>query len=167
MGGLIQPSPIADDADNSRRIIVIAIACVVVLALIIAFLLRQQPKPVAQIPPYAALLKISDLKMSQAQNFVGANVTYIDGTLANAGDKTVTRAVVRVTFRDAYGQVAQIEELPIRILQTGGPYPDAVDLAASPLAPQQDKTFRLIFEHISEQWNQGYPEIQIVDLGVK
>src|SRR5581483_6335195 len=152
---------------TGRRMIVIAIVCLVVLALIIAFLLRQQPKPPLQIPPYAALLKISDLKMSQAQNFVGANVTYIDGTLANAGDKTVMRAVVRVTFRDAYGQIAQVESVPIRILHTNGPYPDAVDLSLSPLVPGQSKTFRLIFEHISEQWNQGYPEIQIVDVRLK
>ncbi|HZQ20254.1 MAG TPA: DUF2393 family protein [Terriglobales bacterium] len=167
MGSIIQPTPLTQEPDTGRRMIVIAIACVVVLALIIAFLLRQQPKPPQQIPPYAALLKISDLKMSQAQNFVGANVTYIDGALANTGDKTVTRAVVRVTFRDAYGQVAQVENVPIRILHTDGPYPDAVDLALSPLAPGQSKTFRLIFEHISEQWNQGYPEMQIVDVRLK
>jgi hypothetical protein len=167
MGGLIQPTPIAQEPDTSRRMILIAIATIVALALIIAFLLRQQPKPVAQIPAYAALLKISDLKMSQAQNFVGATVTYIDGTLVNAGDKTVTRAVVRITFRDAYGQVAQIENQPLRMLKTGGPYPDAVDLTASPLGPGQSTPFRLIFEHISEQWNQGYPELQIVDVTTK
>lgn len=167
MGSLIQPSPIAEEPDTSRRIIIVAISTLVVLALIAAWLLRQAPRPVAQIPAYATLLRISDLKMSQAQNFVGASVTYIDGTLANAGDKTVTRAVVRVTFRDAYGQVAQVEDVPIRILQTSGPYPDAVDLAAAPLGSGQSKPFRLIFEHISEQWNQGYPEMQIVDVTTK
>jgi hypothetical protein len=135
-----------------------------VLALIVAFLLRQTPKSATAAPPYAVKLKISDLKMSQAQNFVGARVTYIDGTLTNTGDQTLTHAAVRVTFRDAYSLVAQVEDVPIRVLETGGPYPDTVDLAASPLAPAQSKPFRLIFEHVSEQWNQAYPELQIVGL---
>ncbi|HJT71036.1 MAG TPA: DUF2393 family protein [Terriglobales bacterium] len=168
MGGWIQPSPVAQEPDSSRRIIIIvAIAAVAIVAIGIALLLRASPKPQEQIPPYASQLKISDLKMSQSQNFVGANVTYIDGTLANAGNKTVGHTTVRVTFKDLYGQVAQIEEVPIKILQTNGPYPDTVDLSVVPLAPGQSKPFRLIFEHVSEQWNQAYPELQIVNIQLK
>lgn len=167
MGSLIQPTPVSEEPDTSRRIIIIAIAAVVLVALLIAFLLRQRPVTTAPVPPYASQLKISDLKMSQAQNFVGATETYIDGTLSNAGDKSVTRAVVRVTFRDPYGQVAQIENVPIRILQTSGAYSDTTDLASAPLVPQQSKPFRLIFEHISDQWSQGYPEIQVIDVQIK
>ncbi|SRR6266566_1209095 len=167
MGGLIQPSPVAEERDSSKRTILIAIAVVVAIAGTIAAILREKPTTAAGPPPYAANLKFSDLKMSQAQNFVGASVTYVDGTVANTGDKTVTRAVVRVTFKDLYDQVAQIENVPIRVLQTSGPYPDTVDLAASPLTPGQSKPFRLTFEHLSEQWNQAYPELQIVDVTVK
>jgi hypothetical protein len=164
MGGLdlIRPTPGAQEPDHSRVFIVVAIAVVVGLVLIAAFLLREPTRTAPQIPPYASKLKISDLKMSQAQNFVGASVTYIDGNISNSGDKIVSHTVVRVTFRDSYGQVAQIEEVPIKLLQTSGPYPDTVDLAAAPLAPGQTKPFRLIFEHVSEQWNQAYPELQIV-----
>jgi len=35
------------------------------------------------------------------------------------------------------------------------------------LTPGQSKPFRLTFEHLSEQWNQAYPELQIVDVTVK
>src|SRR5437899_8980223 len=164
MGGLIQPSPMATERDTSGRTIVIAIAVVVALVIALALLLREPPRAVSAPPAYAAKLQISDLKMSQAQNFVGANVTYVDGTLTNTGDKTLTRAVVRVTFKDPYNQIAQVEDLPVRLLQTGGPYPEAIELAASPLAPGQSKTFRLTFEHISEQWNQAYPEMKITDV---
>lgn len=163
----MQPTPIEQEQDASRRIIVVAIAVVVSLAVAVALLLRQEPKASPKIPPYAAKLKISDLKMSQAQNFVGANVTYIDGTLTNTGDQTLTHAEVRVTFKDLYGQIAQVEEVPIKVLQTSGPYPDTVDFAISPLAPGQSKPFRLIFEHVSEQWNQAYPELQIVNVTTK
>src|ERR1700675_1659965 len=159
MGGLdlTQPSPVTQEPDNSRRFIVVAIVVVVALVLLIALLLRQPSKIAPQIPPYAAKLKISDLKMSQSQNFVGASVTYIDGNLTNTGDKIVTHAIVRVIFKDSYGQVAQIEDVPIKLLQTSGPYPDTVDLSISPLAANDSKPFRLIFEHVSEQWNQAYP----------
>jgi hypothetical protein len=169
MGGLdlIQPSPGTQEPDHSRLFIIVAIAVVVGLVVLAALLLREPVKTAPKIPPYSAKLQISDIKMSQAQNFVGASVTYIDGNIANVGDKTVTRALVRVTFKDSYGQVAQIEDMPIKLLQTSGPYPDTVDLAAAPLAAGQTKPFRLIFEHVSEQWNQAAPELKIIDLTLK
>lgn len=167
MGGLIQPSPIEVERDNSKRTIVIAIAVVVGIAGAVALVSREAPRQNPGPPPYAANLKFSDLKMSQAQNFVGAIVTYIDGTLTNAGDKTVTHATVEVTFKDSYDQVAQVEDVPVKVLQTGGPYLDTADLSVSPLASGQSKQFRLIFEHLSGQWNQAYPELKIVDVAVK
>jgi hypothetical protein len=169
MGGLdlIQPSPGTQEPDHSRIFIVVAIAVVVGLVLVAALLLREPVKTAPKVPPYAANLQISDIKMSQAQNFVGASVTYIDGNIVNVGEKIVTHAVARVTFKDSYGQVAQIEEVPIKLLQTSGPYPDTVDLAAAPLSPGQTKPFRLIFEHVSEQWNQAAPELKIIDVALK
>jgi hypothetical protein len=167
MDGLIDPSPIPAERDTSGRTKAIAIAVIVAIAGTAALLLREHPQPKAGPPPYAASLKFSDLKMSQAQNFVGATVTYIDGTLSNAGDKTLAHAVVQVTFKDSYGQTAQIENVPIKVLQTGGPYDDTVDLTIAPLAPGQSKPFRLIFEHVSEQWNQAYPDLEITDVTTK
>jgi hypothetical protein len=164
MDGLIGPSPIPAEKDNTARAIAIAIAVIVAIAGIAAVMLRQTPK--AQVPPpaYAAFLQFSDLKMSQAQNFVGATVTYVDGTLANIGDKTVTHVTVRVTFSDPYNQVAQIESVPIRVLKPGSDYDDAADLSHSPLAPGQGKRFRMIFEHVSGQWNQAFPQLQIIEV---
>jgi hypothetical protein len=167
MDGLIEPSPIAAERDTTSRTNAIAIAVIVAIEGIAAMLLREHPQPMAGPPPYAASLKFSDLMMSQAQNFVGATVTYIDGTLSNTGDKTLAHAVVQVTFKDSYSQTAQVENVPIKLLQTGGPYDDTVDLSVAPLAPGQSKPFRLIFEHVSEQWNQAYPELQIVDVTAK
>jgi Protein of unknown function (DUF2393) len=167
MGGLLQPSPEVVERDTSRRTIVIAIAVVVAVAGLVAVLLRSKPKPAFTPPPYAAKLLFSQIKLSQAQNFVGGIVTYVDGTLTNTGDKTVTSAIVRVTFKDLYNQVAQVEEVPARVLRATEPYPDAVDLSLAPLAPGKSKPFRLTFEHVSEQWNQSYPELQITSLTLK
>ena len=75
--------------------------------------------------------------------------------------------MVSVTFKDDMAQVAQQENVPLHVLQTGGPYPDAVDLSTSPLPPGQSKSFRLTFESISAQWNHAYPELNVTDVTVK
>jgi hypothetical protein len=167
MAGLIEPSPITEEPDSSWRIIVIAVAGVIAVAVIAAILLRPAAKNGSGPPAYAADLKLSDLKMSAAQNFVGATVNYVDGTLTNAGTKTVIHAIVEVAFKDDMGQLAQNEEVPLQVLKTSGPYPEAVDLAASPLAPGQSETFRLTFESISAQWNRQYPDIHVTNVVVK
>ena len=167
MGGLIQPSPLTKEPEsNSRAIIVGVVFVLMVLGLVVLFL-HSRPKNQAPPHPYAANVKLSDIKLSAAENFVGATVTYVDGTVTNAGDKTVTRAMVHVIFRDALGQIVQAEDLPLHVLQTSGPYPDAVDLGISPLAPGQSKTFRITFEHVSDDWNHGYPEMQVTDVSLK
>jgi hypothetical protein len=167
MGSLGQQTPAAEERDNSRMIIVVAVAGVIVLMLAIAFFLREPPKAAKTISPYAADVKFSDFKMSAAENFIGATVSYMDGSVTNTGDKTVTRLAVEVVFRDEIGQLAQREELPLRVLKTSGPYPEAVDLSASPLAPGQTQPFRLTFDSISAQWNHQYPEIRVTDVRVK
>ncbi|HEY6339240.1 MAG TPA: FxLYD domain-containing protein [Candidatus Sulfotelmatobacter sp.] len=148
-------------------IIVIAVAGVIAVMLALAFLLREAPRVAKPTSPYIASLKLSDFKMSAAENFVGATVSYVDGTVTNAGDKTVTHAAVEVVFKDDLGQVVQKEDVPLRALKTSGPYPDAVDFSVSPLPPGQSQPFRLTFDSISAQWNRQYPDVQITDVTVK
>ena len=168
MGGLIEPSPLTEkQSDSNLRPILLGVVLVVAVVSVIALLTRGTPKSATTPHPYAANLKLSDLKMSAAENFVGASVTYIDGTITNTGDKTVTHAIAHVAFKNSLGEVAQAEDVPLHVLQTSGPYPDAVDLAVSPLAPGQGKPFRLTFEHISSDWNQAYPDLQVTDVSVK
>jgi hypothetical protein len=167
MGGLIEPSPVSQERESVFRPVLIGVILVIVLVGIVILVMREKPKGPGGPPPYASSLKISDLKMSAAENFVGATVSYIDGTLTNNGDKTVTHATVRVIFRDDMNQVVGDETVPIHVLQTGGPYADTVDLSASPLPPHQSKNFRLSFESISSQWNHAYPEVQVLDVATR
>jgi hypothetical protein len=165
MGGFLEPPP--DHRDSISRPVILGVGLVVALTAILVFLLRPTPKPASPPDPYIANIKISDLKMGEATNFVGAHFTYIEGNVTNSGDKTVTNATVHVVFRDSIGQVAQAEDVPLYILQTGGPYPDPVNLSKSPLAPSQAKPFRLTFEHVSDQWNQAYPEIKVASVSLR
>jgi Protein of unknown function (DUF2393) len=167
MGGLLAPSPTTPAEESRLRPVLVAAAVVAAVVGILLLLSREERKAPTGPPAYAANLKFSDLKASAAQNFVGATVSYLDGTVTNTGDKTVTHAVVRITFRDDMGQMAQREELPLHVLRTGGPYDEAVDLSVSPLAPGQSKPFRFIFESISAQWNRAYPEMQITQVNTR
>lgn len=168
MGSLGQQTPAVEERDSSRVIIMVAVVGVIAIMLGIAFLLREPAKPAKTISPYAANLKFSDFKMSAAENFIGATVSYIDGSITNTGNKMVTHLVVGVTFKDELGQVAQgPDEMPLRVLKDTGPYPEAVDLSVSPLGPGQTQPFRLTFDSISAQWNRQYPEIKVVDLTAK
>src|SRR5271156_4013638 len=169
MDGLIEPNlnPTKERQESSLRPILIGIVIVGIVVGALTLIFRAQQKKPVPPPAYAANLKFSDLKTSAAQNFVGATVSYIDGSITNTGDKTVIHAVVQVIFKDDMGQTAQREELPIRVLRTSGPYEEAVDLNLSPLAPGQSKPFRLTFENISAQWNHAYPDLQITQVSLK
>jgi Protein of unknown function (DUF2393) len=167
MGSLGQQTPVVEERDSSRLIIAIVIVVLIGGALLAAFLLREPPKVAKTASPYIASLKLSDFKMSAAENFIGATVSYIDGSVTNGGNKTVTHVVVEVVFKDEMGQVAQQEEVPLQVIRTNGAYPEPVDLSVSPLAPGQTQPFRLTFDHISAQWSRQYPEIRVTDVAVK
>ena len=163
MDGLTQQTR-AEEGSGIWKPVIIGVAVVVIVVGVIAIISRQEKKVPAPPPEYAAKLQISNLKMSAAENFVGGTVTYLDGNITNAGDKTVTHATVEATFKNSLGELVQTEQIPIRILQTSGPYPDAVDLSTAPLKPGQSIPFRLVLEHISADWNQQYPDLKIVQV---
>ena len=169
MDGLLQPNlnPTTEPRESTARPVLIGIVVVGIVVGILALIFRAEQKKPVPPPAYAAHLKFSDLKTSAAQNFVGATVSYIDGAITNTADKTVIHAVVQITFKDDMGQTAQREELPIRVLRTGGAYDEAVDLSLSPLAPGQSEPFRLTFENISAQWNHAYPDLQITQVNLR
>jgi len=167
MGSLLQPSPATEEPRSSLLPILLGLALVVLVVGIAAFLLRTDSKIATPAHPYASNLKLSAMKMSAAENFIGSTVTYLDGTVTNAGNQTVSHAIVHVSFKDSLGQVAQAEDVPVHVLQATGPYADAVDLNISPLVPGQSQPFRLTFEHVTADWNHEYPELLVRDVSVK
>ena len=167
MSTLGTPGPAAQ-RDFSRLIIVVAVVVVFGAALAAALLLRQPPKAVKTPSPYIAKLKLSGFHMSTAENFIGHKVSYLEGSISNTGDKTVTRILVEVNFEDSMEQVAQREDdVPLRIMIPNEAYADPVDLSAAPLAPGQSANYRLAFDSISAQWNRQYPDITVTDVAVK
>jgi hypothetical protein len=141
---------------------------VVVAAIVI--LGRTKKEEIKTADPYSPNLAIQDATLSQADNFIGATVTYIDLTVQNTGPRTVVGGSVYAVFRDTLGQVVQTETLPLRVLvphALGGEEREAADLSVAPLAPGQTRTLRLTVEHISSQWNQSRPDLEFRGLRFK
>ena len=164
--------PFSQPAEESRgEWVPLAIGAGVILLIVAAvlFLSRNRKEQTGPPPeaPYASNLPISGLKMSQAQNFVGAQVTYLDGKIANSGSRVVNGIAVEAVFRNSLGEVVGRESQPLMLLEERPGYDDAVSLSKHPLMPNESQPFRLTFEHISNDWNQGLPELRVMTVDFK
>jgi hypothetical protein len=157
------------DEQSNYIPIVIGLVLVVLVVGAIAFLGRSSKTTASTVDPYAAKLQASDMKLSQADNFVGARVTYLDFKLTNGGDKTLSGGQVEATFKNTLGEVVQKETVSLRVLvpnQLAG-YPDMLDLSMAPIAPGNSRTVRVTLEHVSGDWNQAAPDLRFVNLKLK
>lgn len=147
-----------------------AIAAAVVLAVvggIAIYFKRANPTPQATpisaaLDPYSASLPMSNLAMSEAANLAGSKVTYLDGRIANTGNRTVTGVTVQVLFRDPAREVAQNETQPLKLITMRQPYIDVQPVSSSPIKPGDQRDFRLIFDTVAQDWDGAYPEVRIV-----
>ncbi len=158
-----------DPADRPSRLPwILAGGVVVILLAVLIYLGRHsaQPTPrgngLAPPDPYAVSLPITDLKMSEASNFAGGKVTYLDGQIANRGQKTITGVTVQVAFKNALGELAQKETVPLALIRTHDPYVDTQSVNAAPIKPGEQREFRLIFDHVIPDWNQEFPEVRVI-----
>ena len=121
----------------------------------------------AAMDPYAGNLTISNLAMSESSNLAGGKVTYLDGRIANNGNRTVTGITVQVLFRDPAHEVVQNETQPLKIIRTREPYVDVEALSAAPLKPDESEDFRLIFDTVARDWDGVFPAIRIIHVETK
>jgi Protein of unknown function (DUF2393) len=165
---------------EQRNWLPLAIAAGVVIliaaAVILSLELRHKPAlatPIsAALDPYSANLPISGLALSDSTNLAGGKVTYLDGRIANTGNRTVSAITVQVLFYDSakavtkngatQNEVTQNETQPLRLIRTRDPYIDVEPVSAAPLHPGDSREFRLIFDTVSRDWNGAFPEIRIL-----
>ena len=144
------------------------VACVIVVVGLglLAFFgghgVQSPPAEVLQPSAYAPNLQLTNLQLSQAKNFAGGQVTYIDGNIANRGNQTVNGITVAVTFANAAGEQPQIETIPLLLIRTREPYIDTEAVSSAPLAPGSTREFRLVFDNVSPMWDQQTPKVQVM-----
>jgi hypothetical protein len=155
---------------QERNWLPIAVAAVIVIAVVVGLILvlgrgKGAPKvtPVSSAAdPYSPNLPITGLAMSESANLAGGKVTYLDGHIANLGNRTVTGITVQILFRDVAREVTQNETQQLKIIRMRDPYIDVGPLSAAPLKPGGGQDFRLIFDAVSPDWDGAYPELRII-----
>ena len=153
-----EPAPAADQKRNWIPLLVGLFAVIVAVGAILLFS-RHKTQAGPELNPYAQQVKLSEIKLSAAENYMGGTVTYLDFNITNTGDRALVGADVHAVFKNTLDQIVQKETIALHVLvenQLAG-YPDLVDLSRSPIGPGQSKTVRMTLEHISADWDQPLP----------
>jgi len=165
------PSPEKEDRNWLPLIVAVVIVLVVATGTILSLQHGQNRSGVAPVDapldPYAGNLMLSHPVMSESGNLAGGKMTYVDGHIVNQGNRTITGITVQVLFRNFAKEVAQNESQPLRLIRVREPYVDVEPISAVPLAPGDEKDFRLIFDRVSPDWNGALPEIRILRVETK
>jgi hypothetical protein len=101
---------------------------------------------------YAPQIKISDVEMSRAANFLKQEVTSIGGNITNSGDRSIAEMEVTLEFHDVSQKVVLREARRV------------FGAKETPLAPHQTRDFLFAFESIPPDWNQAPPVFVITGL---
>ncbi len=141
---------------GNKRIPLIIAGAIAVLSIAIALALHfARPAPPARAPltaeakAYVASLKLGPAQMKAADSYMGQTITEIDGTITNAGNRSIRSIDIDCIFYDAYGQMALRERAAI------------VKPAATPFRPGDTRSYRLAFDDIPSAWNNQLPRLVI------
>lgn len=150
--------------------VAIAAVAIVILVVVLVLLGRRHgpamnPNTLQPIAAYAPELALSNIAMSQSTNMAGGESTYIDGHVVNNGPKTVTGVTIQASFLG--GAQPALQTAPLDVIRMRQPEVDVEPLSVAPLAPGAGADFRLIFEGVSQDWNEQQPALRIIDVQTK
>lgn len=158
---LQNPNPQEKARLSPLSIFAAALVLVFLVAGIVLFLHEPgtHPSPAAQagLPAkmtpeeaaYAKTIRIENIALSRAENFLHQEVTILDADAVNSGAAAVQAMSVTIEFADTLNQVVLRETRPV--------------LAASPaaLAAGQSRHFQISFDRVPPAWNMQQPSVQV------
>jgi hypothetical protein len=158
-------NPDSEPLEQKRPLLTFILGAVVVLAICISawFLFHGPPDAITSEATvkikmnsaedeYITNIKVKDIALSRAENFLHQEVTILSGTVVNSGSQTVVGLQLTVQFSDQMGQVALRESRGV----LGSP--------AAPLGPGRERSFEISVEHVPATWNMRQPSIQVSSL---
>ena len=101
---------------------------------------------------YVSHLRLSDVKMQAAENFLNQRVVEIQGNIRNDGPRPLQSVDIYCIFYSIDGREIHRERVPI----VGG--------KARPLQPNETRPFRLPFDALPDGWNQAVPHMVIAQI---
>jgi len=151
-----------DRGPSRFALLVAAAAVIIVLAGFYLWPGRQSPSrsgaPEVHPPfgpeerAYAPKIKVENVALSRAENFLNQEVTIVAGDLVNTGERTLREVELTVEFTDDMNQIALRESR--LALHSGNP----------PLGPGERRAFDVSFEHIPTSWNMQQPAVRVTGL---
>ena len=114
------------------------------------------PETAAREEAYREQVTLSGLGLAKGENFLGDEVFYVEGTLANDGEGTIRKVELTFLFKDSLDQVV-LKEARTALEYRG----------KRGIAPQQVAEFQVAFENLPRDWNYVVPEVQVSGIGLK
>jgi hypothetical protein len=163
-------NPDSSPVEQKRPLLTVILGAVVLIAIVVsAWFLFHEPSPAGEESgkttvaikmnsaeqEYLANIHVKDIALSRAENFLHQEVTILNGTVVNTGPQTVSGMRITVQFSDQLDQVALRETRNV----LGNP--------AVPLAPGQERSFEISFDHIPTSWNMQQPAIRVASLSLQ
>jgi hypothetical protein len=155
--------PSQPDRGRFNFALILAVVAVLVTVGALFFLPGRQSPPGAAPPgthfafgaaehAYASRMRIENIALSRAENFLHQEITTLSGELVNGGDRALRGVEVTIEFSDDLNQIALREARPV------------LTPVAAPLAAGERRGFEVSFEHIPASWNTQQPAVRISGL---
>lgn len=100
----------------------------------------------------AAQIKIANMELSRAENFLHQEVTTLAGEVTNAGGIPLRGLELSVEFSDSVPEIILRERRAV--IAPPGP----------PLQPGETRNFEIAFERVPSSWNNQAPVVRIAGL---
>lgn len=152
-------------AGHLRVTLVLAAIVVFVIAASLWFLFKPTPAPQPGtlqlvVTPrmsdsekdYAKNLRVENIAMSRAENFLHQEVTVLNAEVVNAGPQAIADLELSVEFSDEMNQVVLREARGVL-----GTPPAA-------LVPGERRSFEISFDHVPPSWNMQLPAVSVTTL---
>jgi hypothetical protein len=159
-------SPLAEES-NSRMPMILVAGVIGMLLVIggvyIANSLAPPPVHPVEVPlpmgaaeqAYVQHIQFVDTKVARAANVLNQQITFAFGTVVNNGSRNIRQIEVTLEFHDVFGQVVLKENRRL------------FGAKAVPLPPQGRRDFQIGYETMPAQWNQTFPTVKIIGLGLE
>ena len=116
----------------------------------------SSPQTAASMTPaeraYVKNLRVENIALSRAENFLHQEVTTLTGELVNTGSQPVLTLALTFEFADSYNQIVLRETRSV------------LSASMPKLAPAERRAFEISFEHIPSSWNMQAPELRLAYL---
>jgi hypothetical protein len=152
-------------AGHLRGTLVLAAIVVLVIASSLWFLFKSTPTPqqgtlqLVVTPKmsdsekdYTKNLRVENVVMSRAENFLHQEVTTLSAEVVNAGPQAIAALELSVEFSDEMNQVVLRESRGV------------LGIPPVSLAPGERRSFEISFDHVPPSWNMQQPAVHVTNL---